>query len=359
MVNAKINVLIAVALIISVSSCKKEETDIIDQQVNDSYQPNVPSNLPAFIDDVDNPLTKEGVKLGRMLFYDKRLSGNNQLSCASCHRQDLAFTDGLALNNIGLSGATLHRSAPALINMAWAKNGLFWDGGSTNLESQAFGPLTSADEMFQNLFELETELKAIPIYVKQFDLAFKDGIKSSNVAKALAQFQRTLISGNSLYDKYKRKENGTQLTAVELQGMQLVEQKCKSCHSGELFTDNNYHNNGIDSHFNDDSEGIYQGRFRVTFNPFDLGKFKTPSLRNIMLTAPYMHDGRFVNIDEVLTHYSSGVKASSTVDQLLYQNNGQLGIPLSSLEREAIKAFLNRLTDQEFITNKNISNPHL
>ncbi len=336
-------------------SCKKE-TPLEIFPVPVKLQ--VPGNFPAVSDDPDNPLTAEGIELGRMLFYDTRLSGNNRISCASCHRQDLAFSDGLALSNIGVSAKKLDRHAPTLFNLVWSKNGLFWDGGSKNLESQAFGPLSSADEMHQDLYELEAELKAVPDYVKRFSIAFKDGIKSANVIKALAQFQRTLVSGNSKYDQYIRKESGAVLSELELSGLSLVQTKCKGCHSGELFTDNRFHNNGLDAFFSDEKEGIFQGHFRVSFNAGDLGKFKTPSLRNIMLSAPYMHDGRFKTIDDVLDHYQNGVKESATTDPLLYQNNNLTGIPISLSERKAIIAFLEALTDEAFISNKKFSNPN-
>lgn len=342
-------------LYLAVSSCKKEEAAII--ATDNRYYLAIPGNMPPWVDDVDNPLTNDGVKLGRLLFYDKRLSGNNQLSCASCHQQALAFSDGMRINDSGVSKQKLHRHTPTLFNLLWTNKGLFWDGGSTNLESQAFGPLTSMDEMGQDLYELEFELKAVPEYRQLFDKAFENGITSANVVKALAQFQRTLVSANSRYDKFKRSE-GIQLSVLEMEGMKVMEQKCKSCHAGELFTDNDFHNNGIDFSYNDDLEGIYQGRFRVTLNPLDMGSFKTPTLRNVMLTAPYMHDGRFGSIDEVLDHYAHGIRPSLTVDKRLYQNNGQLGIPLSSTEKSAIKAFLNALSDEEFISNKKISNPY-
>lgn len=340
------------------SSCKKEEVIKVDE-----YPHRVtlvaPSNFPTFVDDLDNPLSEEGIELGRLLFYDTRLSGNNAISCGSCHKQDLAFSDGVALNHIGASGAQLPRHSPALINLAWAANGLFWDGGSTNLESQAFGPLTSADEMHQNLTELENELKQVPDYVKRFKQAFNSDIKSAAIVKALAQFERTLVSGDSKYDKYIRKEPGATLTPQELNGLALVNAKCRSCHAGALFTDNKFHNNGLDSDFsNADHEGIFQGRFRVTFNSSDLGKYKTPTLRNIMLTAPYMHDGRFSTLNEVLSHYHTGVKNTPTTDLLLYQNNGNPGIPLSTTEKSEITAFLKTLTDYTFITNKKLSNPN-
>ncbi|MCX2574365.1 cytochrome-c peroxidase [Pedobacter sandarakinus] len=318
----------------------------------------VASNFPAVDDDFDNPLSAEGIELGRRLFYDTKLSGNNRVSCASCHRQNIAFTDAVALTNIGVSARKLDRHTPSLFNLAWSKTGLFWDGGSTNLESQAFGPLTNPDEMNQNLTELEAELKQIPDYVKRFKVVFGEEIKSANIVKSLAQFQRTLISDNAKYDKYIRNEDGVILNDLELAGMKLVKEKCASCHSGALFTDNQYHNNGLDASFSDDHEGIFQGRFRVTFNPNDLGKFKTPSLRNVMVTAPYMHDGRFNTIDDVLDHYNSGIQASATLDQSLKQNAGNPGIPISSTEKLAIKSFLSALTDHTFINNKKFSNPN-
>lgn len=342
-------------LTLSLFSCKKEQKVAEIPPGPVAAKLLVPGNFPAVPDDPENPLTEQGITLGRMLFYEKRLSGNNKISCASCHQPELAFTDGKVLSDLGASGKLLSRHAPALFNLAWAKNGLFWDGGSKNLESQALGPLTSADEMAQDLHELESELRAMPDYVQRFNAAFKDGINTSNVVKALAQFQRTLISGNAAYDRYMRKEAGAVLSVQELEGMRLVASRCKGCHAGELFTDHDFHNNGLDNSFSPELEGIYLGRFRVTFDPADLGKFKTPSLRNIMVTAPYMHDGRFKNINQVLDHYQSGIKHSSTTDPLLCQDQGKAGIPLTNEERKAVIAFLNTLTDQEFLTSKQLN----
>lgn len=345
---------------LATSSCKKDEVAGPDPLVTlHPVELSVPANFPAVVNDPDNPLTMEGIALGRMLFYDTRLSGLNRISCASCHRQDIAFSDGLALTNVGESGNTLERHSPALINLAWANSGLFWDGGSTNLESQAFAPLSSADEMHQNLTQLEAELKQVPGYVQQFKTVFDGEIKSAFIVKALAQFERTLISGNSKYDRYSRKESGATLNAEEQQGLALVNSKCRNCHAGELFTDNNYHNNGIDNDFTNDAfERVFMGRFRITNNPADLGKFKTPTLRNVMLTAPYMHDGRFKTIDDVLAHYHRGIKVSPTTDPLLYQNNGQAGITMTGQEMQAIKAFLTTLTDTDFIQDQKFSKPN-
>ncbi|MBB4109647.1 cytochrome-c peroxidase [Pedobacter zeae] len=353
--------LVAFSAIFFASSCKKDVVKDMDgETLPKKIGLDIPSNFPKATDDPDNPLTEQGVALGRLLFYDTRLSGSNKLSCASCHRQELAFSDGVARSNIGESGQPLPRHAPALINLAWAKSGLFWDGGSTNLESQAFGPLTSEDEMHQNLSELEDELKAIPDYVKRFKDAFGTGVKSASIVKALAQFERTLISANSRYDKYIRKENGAALTDAEIRGMALVNTKCRSCHSGELFTDDGYHNNGIDSDFSNASlDGLFQGRSRITYNLLDLGKFKTPTLRNVSLTAPYMHDGRIKTLKDVLEHYNKGIQVSPTTDVLLFQNNGEAGIPLSLQDKSDIIAFLNTLTDEQFVRNTKFNKPNL
>lgn len=330
----------------------------IDSITIHPYALEVPANFPKPVTDPDNPLTVEGVALGRMLFYDKKLSAGNKLSCASCHHQDLAFSDGIALSSIGESGQKLPRHAPALINMAWMQHGLFWDGGSTNLESQAFGPITNPDEMHQNLYELEAELKAVPDYVNRFKQVFGGPVTSANIVKALAQFERTLISGDARYDKYVRKEPDGILSDAEMLGLSLVNAKCRNCHKGELFTDDNYHNNGLDNDFSDAShDGLFQGRSRVSFDPSDLGKYRTPTLRNVMLTAPYMHDGRFATIEAVLTHYHGGVKTSPTLDPLILQNGGKPGIPMTVAEQKAIIAFLNTLTDEKFVNNKKLSNP--
>ncbi len=347
-----VNILLAAILLLS---CSK--TDVLKEP--QAYKLAVPSNFPQPESSSTNPLTIDGIALGRRLFYDVRLSGNNQISCASCHKQDLAFSDGVALSTTGVSGTTLLRHSPTLINLAWSNNGLFWDGGSTNLESQAFGPLSAHDEMDQNLYELIDELRADPTYIRQFQQAFQQDISSPNIVKALAQFQRTIVSANSRYDKYVRKEDGGWLSDVEKNGLTLVKQKCQGCHSSDLFTDNNYHNNGLDATFNEvDHEGIYLGRYRVSYQLADVGAYKTPTLRNIMLTAPYMHDGRFANIEAVLQHYAQGVKVSPSLAKGMYQlPNGAAGIALSQTDIQAIIAFLKTLTDEDFIHRKDLTAP--
>lgn len=339
-------------------SCQKETIETVDPEDNTPYVMEVPANFPKPAAMQDNPLTKAGVELGRRLFYEPLLSSTMTVSCASCHHQDRAFSDGLILSNLGISGKALDRHSPALFNLAWANNGLFWDGGSKNLESQAFGPLTHEDEMGIYFPEMVDRLMAKPLYVGLFKEAFGENPTAAGVVRALAQFQRTIISANSKYDRYKRKEGQVSFSEDELLGMQLVQSKCGGCHSTDLFTDNNYHNNGIDTDFSDDSKDwVYKGRYRISYDIKDLGAYKTPSLRNVMVSAPYMHDGRFATIDEVLKHYQSGIKNTIYTDRLLFQANGNPGIALSDREVKAIKAFLISLTDEKLLSEAKYANP--
>ncbi len=318
----------------------------------------IPENFPPPLPDDDNPLTRQGIELGRRLFYDTRLSANNKVACATCHQQALAFSDGVALSAAGVSGTALLRHAPALLHLAWAGNGLFWDGGSTNLESQAFAPLTAHDEMGQDLYLLEEKLRADPYYPEQFRSAFGQEIASGLVVKALAQFQRTLISANSRYDRYVRNEPGGWMTASERQGLALVRQKCQGCHAGALFTDNLFHNNGLDSAFeNRAHDQVYLGRYRISYREEDLGAYRTPTLRNVMLTAPYMHDGRFGTMAEVLDHYDKQVKHSPSLDRLLSTPGNRPGIRLTADEKKYITAFLHTLTDEAFVKEESFGRP--
>tara|TARA_B100000953_G_scaffold299255_1_gene298604 strand:+ start:1962 stop:2972 length:1011 start_codon:yes stop_codon:yes gene_type:complete len=330
-------------------SCTQEELYIPQEP---EFEVQVPVNFPALPTQVDNPMTAAGIALGERLFFDKCLSGSNEISCASCHIPSLAFTDGSTLSTKGISGKPLLRHIPAIMNLAWADNGLFWDGGSTNLESQAFAPLGHEDEMYQDLEELEKELSEDATYTDLFQQAFGGEIQVNRVMMALAQFQRSLISSESTYDHMVREEPGGSFSSLAWEGYMLFEEKCAQCHVPDLFTDHDYHNNGLDATFNDFSEDeLYLGRYRVTRDPEDIGKYKTPTLRNVAITAPYMHDGRFNSLKEVLNFYANGVQDSETLDPILKQNN-RLGIDLSEAEKQALIAFLNTLTDETFINDE-------
>ena len=328
-------------------SCTQEELYIPQEP---EFEVQVPVNFPALPAQVDNPMTAAGIALGERLFFDKCLSGSNEISCASCHIPSLAFTDGSTLSTKGISGKPLLRHIPAIMNLAWADNGLFWDGGSTNLESQAFAPLGHEDEMYQDLEELEKELSEDATYTDLFQQAFGGEIQVNRVMMALAQFQRSLISSESTYDHMVREEPGGSFSSLAWEGYMLFEEKCAQCHVPDLFTDHDYHNNGLDATFNDFSEDeLYLGRYRVTRDPEDIGKYKTPTLRNIEFSAPYMHDGRFATLEEVIDHYSSGLKQSTTVDPLMKKLHLG-GLQLTNQEKEDLISFLKTLSDPEFVT---------
>lgn len=359
MVCHKIGFLFVCIVLAGQMACYNKQRNI--QPENQRLQLDIPENLPqSVLSPSRNPISKEGIALGRMLFYDPVLSADNKVSCATCHRKSLAFSDGVALSRQGVSGDILLRHSPVLINLAW-HNGYFWDGGAHDLESQVFGPLTHPDEMAQDLGQLTEELQGRYDYAARFRNVFNDTIKSAYITRALAQFVRTLISADSKYDQYIRDE-GAGLSEHERKGLKLFDKHCRNCHyygkgHDDFFTDHQYHNNGLDSTFsNDMHEGIFQGRFRITGDSADMGKFKTPALRNVALTAPYMHDGRFETLKDVLDHYDEGVVASSTLDSALYRNNTP-GLDLTRNKKNAIIAFLHTLTDEQFINNEKYANP--
>jgi cytochrome c peroxidase len=315
------------------SSCKK------------TYEPTSKElvKAPYFTDSIPhpkrNPFTSEGIRLGRKLFFDPALSSNGKVSCASCHHPEKFFSDGVALSNKGVSGKKLERHAPALFNMAWHP-AFFWDGGAKDLESQMFGPLTHPDEMAANLNDVLQYLNEDEEYRNLFYQAFdKDTVQSAFMARALAQYVRTLISDNSAFDQYKNGKNN--LDSLTLAGYKLFQTKqCNSCHPEPFFMDFNYHNTGLDSVLIPGNLEINLGRYRITRDSADIGKYKTPSLRNAARTAPYMHDGRFETLEEVLEHYNNGVHDFPTVDKKLKD-----GIDLSEKEKKALIAFIESLTE--------------
>ncbi len=294
-----------------------------------------------------NRFRKEIIALGRRLFYEPRLSANDKVSCATCHDQSLAFSDGVALAKSGVSGKPATRNSPALINLAWSNNGLFWDGGAKNIESQLIGPLHNADEMGQPIGVSLDKLRADGAYRRAFEKAFPDQqVSITNMLQALAQFVRTLVSFDSLYDRVLRQEG--MLNDAQARGRNLYTGKCAVCHNGPLLTDNGYHNNGLDTKYPPDHEGQLMGRFRITRKNEDIGKFRTPTLRNIAVTKPYMHDGRFATLEAVIEHYSSGIQRSATLDAKLPAG----GFHFSTQDKADLKEFLLTLTDENFLKRK-------
>jgi len=325
------------------------------------YQLNIPPLFSQLITNPiipsDNPLTVEGVDLGRQLFFDPILSADGTQSCASCHSPANAFTDTNQFST-GIDGLLGNRNSMAIFNTAWNYNAkFFWDGRAIGLEDQALGPVVNPIEMHNTWPNAMSTLQASPIYPNLFNLAFGSSIiDSTNVTRALAQFERTLISGNSRFDQYLNSQ--ISLTADEIEGFNIFMDEnrgdCFHCHgsaSNPLWTDNDFHNNGLDATFNDNGLGSFTG------NPNDNGKFKTPSLRNLAFTAPYMHDGRFLTLDDVINHYSSGLVNSSTIDPLM-KSVGQGGVQLNPSDKAKLKAFLLSLSDNDFITNPDFQNPN-
>lgn len=307
----------------------------------------VPSNFPPLAYDLsNNPLTEKGFELGKKLFYDGRLASDGLVSCGFCHIQEDAFTHHGHTVSHGVNNNVGTRNAPPIQNLAF-QTAFMWDGATTHLDLQSIIPFTSPIEMNGNFSDAIIMMKGDATYRKLFKQAFSDGeINSENMLKALGQFMVMVTSSNSKFDKYRRNEPGGTLSANELEGYEIFNDKCASCHATDIFTDNSYRNNGLP--VNPAVNDI--GRYRVTELEQDLYKFKVPSLRNIEKTAPYMHDGRFFTLDAVLNHYSSGVVNSSTLDASL-NNSGALGIPLSTSEKSKLIAFLKTLTDNEFLTN--------
>lgn len=287
-----------------------------------------------------NPLTIDGFKLGRKLFYDPILSRDNTISCGSCHQQDFAFAHGAHMVSHGVDGLLGTRNAPGLWNLAWHQT-FMWDGGITHIELQPLGPIANPVEMDETIANVVAKLQAHPQYPSLFAAAFgDDSITTQRITQAITQFQGIMISDNSKYDQYVNGE--ASFSQEELNGLATFRSKCASCHPEPLFTDRSYHNNGLEP----EPTIMDAGRMRITGNPADSMLFKTPSLRNISVTAPYMHDGRFNTISQCLDHYDGTMYPSSTLDPQL-----TTGIPLTPQEKTDLIAFLSTLTDWTLIND--------
>ena len=350
----KIAVFLLFTFLLMNCTSKEEEEDL--------YTP-IPYNLkiPTLFADkliapiipTNNPLTEEGITLGKKLFFDKILSGNGTQSCATCHDPQKAFTDDRQFSD-GIDGIFGNRNSMPLFNLAWNfDERFFWDGRALSIERQAFEPVTNPIEMHANWAIVANKLQEHSEYPILFKQAFGTlTIDSTLVTKAIAQFERTIISGNSKFDQFLRGE--TTLTTEEQNGFDIFMDEargdCFHCHGSNnnpLWTDNSFHNNGLDTTFSDLGLGA------ITGDPADNGKFKSPSIRNLVYTAPYMHDGRFSTIEEVINHYSEGLKPSATIDPLMKKvNNG--GVNLSAKDKADLKAFLLSLSDLDFINNSNL-----
>jgi cytochrome c peroxidase len=337
-----------------------------DEQITASYQPQpypvtVPNHFLPPPSPADNQLTVAGVALGRRLFYDPILSDDFSMSCASCHHQDKAFTDGQATSK-GILGLNGRRNSMALVNLAYNPRGFFWDGRAATLEDQALVPIEDHLELNTSWEKVEGRLRDhtdYPALFRQaFGIQYKKEITRELAVKALAQFERTLISANSKYDKVVWGNQG-ELTPLEERGYELFfvefaqtldHPGCSHCHFDPYFTDNQFRNNGLDSVGNF-SQFTDLGRGAISGNYFDNGKFRVPTLRNVALTAPYMHDGRFNTLDEVLDHYMTGGHGVENEDTNIRPFH------LSPQDRAALIAFMHTLTDTTFLRNPAFSSP--
>jgi cytochrome c peroxidase len=329
-------------------SCTEQEDE---EYVNIPLEFNVPSNFPDLAYNIaQNPPTAKGFELGKKLFYDGRLASDGIVSCGFCHEQATAFTHHGHTVSHGVNDAQGTRNTPSIQNLAYQTT-FMYDGAANHLDLQPVIPLTSIIEMNGDLNAILKMMKADKDYQKLFGQAFDDGaITTENMLKALSQFMVMVTSSNSKFDKFRRNESGGTLTTDELAGYDLFKSKCASCHATDLQTDNSFRNNGlaVNPMVND------VGRYRVTELASDYYKFKVPSLRNVEVSAPYMHDGRFGSLEGVLNHYASGIEDSQTLDPILKQN-GKFGIALSASEKTQIIAFLKILTDHQYLTDKRFS----
>lgn len=377
------HLLFIIFILVAIQSCTKDPKIDSNNITWDKtpYTIQYPSFLSNANDQVkspeDNPLTKAGVELGRRLFYEPMLSANNSQSCASCHNPANAFSDNVQFSK-GTFGDIGFRNAMPLFNLAFQESKavdtihrFFWDGSSVNLERQILGPIENKIEMASDLKTIVPKLQANPIYPPLFKKAFgTDSIYLYLVQKALAQFERTLLSFNSKYDEFLKTRNFNVFSDQEKRGyalfysesnpsLQIKGGDCFHCHGQErsfYLTDFKFKNNGLQKYPTD------SGLYRITYKYNDIGKFKTPSLRNLVFTAPYMHNGSRKSLKDVINFYDSGGYVSPWVDPNIGKHqkpNSQWGVGLGLTEeqKDDLIAFLLTMTDSSFVKNSNFSNP--
>lgn len=305
-----------------------------------------PSNFPApAYNTSTNPVTDAGFTLGKKLFYDPILSADYTISCGSCHIQAAAFSHhGHDLSH-GIHDLLGTRNAPGLQNLAWYSR-YMWDGGITNLDLQPIAPITNPVEMGDTLSAVMRKLNSHPQYPGLFEEAFgTDSITTNLVMKALSQFMISLVSADSKYDKVMRKE-GASFSPEEAEGYLVFQEKCATCHPEPLFTDQQFRSSGLPLMEEGD-----EGRYLVSLDSNERYTFRVPSLRNLKFTFPYMHDGRFYTIDEVLDHYASGISHTTRPDKTFKLPDGTLGLRITADQRKGLKAFLLTLNDTAFVKN--------
>lgn len=317
-----------VTLVCSFSKC--ELTDAIEI---DELKENTPK---------DNPITPEKVALGKKLFFDKRLSLDETVSCATCHVPALAFTDGLKTSK-GIKGLVTARNSPSILNALYLPKVMF-DGEVSTLEMQVIVPIQEHTEMGMNMKDLIKKLRAIPDYQQAAQTIFKRDFDPWVLTRSISAYERTLISLDSPFDRFYYRQQKNAISKEAKAGWKLFSEKlyCTACHSLPLFTTHQVVSNGLVSEQDED-----KGRFRIHIDTADIGKFKIPSLRNITVTAPYMHDGRFKTLDEVLAHYMKGGNQTINQDALIKP------FSLNHKEKQQLKAFFESLAEINLLTKYN------
>lgn len=345
---------------VMIFSCKKEDPEVIEQDTT-PYILNH-GNFPAPEIPEDNLLTVQGVKLGRMLFYEKKLSKNLTISCASCHKQEEGFSDANKFS-LGVEDRVGKRQAMPVFNMLWHSNGFFWDGRAPLLREQSLFPIQDHLEMDESLENVVSKLSADKKYRDQFTRVFgSPEITNIKISLALEQFMHSIVSHDSKYDRWlagevaltESEERGRYLFFTEYNPFfqDLSGADCAHCHGGINFENDDYLNNGLDR----DVDFADMGREMVTGRKEDRAKFKVPSLRNIEFTAPYMHDGRFSTLEEVVQHYNAGIKISSTADPTVV-NTKDTGLFLDEKDIQDLIAFLKTLSDPTLKSKEEYSDP--
>ncbi|MGI2904886.1 MbnH family di-heme enzyme [Tolypothrix sp. VBCCA 56010] len=372
----------ALTVIFAITFCLSIGLSKVLSAPNTAYVWNIPSWMPKPVVPADNPMTAEKVELGRYLFYEKRLSINGEFSCASCHIQKLAFTDGKAIA-VGATQENHPRNSMSLVNIAYNSVLTWAHPGMKKLEVQALIPMFGEHPVEMGLTGKENDilqmLREDPNYQKLFAAAFDKGdsnINLKNLTKALASFERSLISANSPYDRYRYGNDKNAISAAAKRGETLFNSErleCFHCHGGFNFSDSikherlafeeiAFHNTGL---YNIDGKGAYPpnntGVYEITHKPSDMGRFKAPTLRNIALTAPYMHDGSIPTLEEVIDHYAAGGRTidSGVGSKNPFKSNFISGFKLTQQEKQDLLEFLRSLTDESFINNPAQANPQV
>lgn len=328
-----------ISIVVLLLACEKED-DKIDTSTTEPQLLSIPNGFPKMPFPEGNELTQARWDLGKKLFYEKRLSIDKSLSCGSCHQASLAFADNVALSP-GVFKRAGTRNAPSLANVGYHPY-LLREGSVPNLEMQVLVPIQEHNEFNHNIVNIVNELKQDASYAAMSIEAYERAFDSFVLTRAISVFQRTMVSGNSAYDQFTFQHKISALSPVEKKGMKLFfsnRTNCSNCHSGFNFTNYSFENNGLDTIYSD------KGRFRLTNDSTDEALFKVPSLRNVGLTAPYMHDGRFTSLEEVIDHYDKGGENHKNKSALIQS------LQLSREEKTELIAFLNSLTDYSFTSD--------